>query len=71
MLGYIKKIKGDKDMTTVLDILSVTDENMTVIVMKDGCIVSMYDGRDSIDEKYNKFLVNGYKYENNTLYIYI
>lgn len=57
--------------TTVLDILSVADDNMTVIVMKDGCIVSIYDGRDSIDEKYNKFLVNGYKYENNTLCIYI
>ncbi len=57
--------------TTVLDILSVADENMTVMVIKNDQIVSMYDGRDSIDEKYNKFLVSGCEYKNNTLKIYI
>lgn len=57
--------------TTVLDILSVADENMTVMVIKNDQIVSIYDGRDSIDEKYNKLLVSGCEYKNNTLKIYI
>lgn len=37
----------------LIDLLSVIAEDVTVAIWKDNEVVSVYDGKDSIDEHYN------------------
>ena len=41
----------------LIDLISVITDNTTVYVWRDGEIISTYDGKDSIDEKYNNEIV--------------
>ena len=37
----------------LIDLLSVTNDNNLVLVLRGGLEIARYDGRDSIDEEYN------------------
>lgn len=41
----------------LIDLISVITDNTTVYLWRDGEIISTYDGKDSIDEKYNNEIV--------------
>lgn len=53
------------------ELLVVCDENTIVNVVLNGEVVSRYDGRDSIDEEYNTYIVQNQYIDNNELYIVV
>lgn len=56
---------------TVLDVISVFDENKKCILMDvDGDILSVYDGKNSIDELYNNREIVQISVEDDTIELY-
>lgn len=55
----------------VKDYLEITPDSRTVIIIKDECEVSRYDGRNSIDTRYNNCKIVGVMYQNMTLTLWI
>lgn len=56
---------------TVSDILAITSESTNVYLHYEGEIVSFYDGKNSIDEKYNDSEIVTMWTESNGLHIEI
>lgn len=56
----------------VIDFISVCDENIEVkLIDEEGTTVSQYNGRDSIDLKYNNTMVYNVSCCDNCIYLYI
>jgi len=53
------------------NLLSITNENTNMYIHYEDNIVSYYDGRNSIDEYYNDFIVVQQWMENNSLHVEI
>lgn len=53
----------------LIDLLSIIDANINVKVFVGADNVSTYDGKDSIDSKYNDFDVFNMTIVNNTIHI--
>ena len=56
----------------VLDFICLCDENITVkLIGENGETISMYNGKDSIDPKYNYKKIHIISCFNDTIYLYI
>lgn len=49
----------------LIDVLTILDENKDCFVFHNGELISIYDGRDSIDEELNSRTVRSIVYKSN------
>lgn len=72
LFAYITVIKGGKNMK-VIDIISICNDNTKVDIINNDTaeVLTQYDGKNSIDKKYNDCVVKSVNVFNNTLTISI
>lgn len=65
------KRKKERKVMLLVELLEVVDENRNMVVFDEDRVVSVYDGRDSIDKTLNNRIVATVDCRNNEFHVFL